>query len=195
MFSKEKEMKRFIACAVTAVMMLGVTVVSAEEVKSGLQSGASVGPFNVEKLAGADTDGVSIGDNLCYRCRNGGRPQVMVFTRSTDPQVVNLIDQLDAAISKNSKKQLRAFVNYLGDDKRSATKGAKSLAGKTKAKNVPFVLPNEYENGPDNYGLNADVEVTIILAKGLKVQASHAFKVGKDVNVDAVVKDLAKILN
>jgi len=33
------------------------------------------------------------------------------------------------------------------------------------------------------------------LAKGLKVQASHAFKVGKDVNVDAVVKDLSKILN
>ena len=188
-------MKRLVACAVAAVMMLGTTVVSAEEVKSGLQSGASVGAFNVEKLAGADTDGVSIGQNLCYRCKNGGRPQVMVFTRSTDAKVVNLIDQLDTAISKNSKKQLRAFVNYLGDDKRSATKGAKELAGKSKAKNVPFVLPNEYENGPDNYGLNADVEVTIILAKGLKVQASHAFKVGKDVNVDAVVKDLSKILN
>jgi hypothetical protein len=56
-------------------------------------------------------------------------------------------------------------------------------------------LPNEFEKGPDNYGLNADVEVTIILAKGLKVMASHAFTVGKDVDVDAVVKDLAKILN
>ena len=188
-------MKRFIACTVAAVMMLGTTAVSAEEVKSGLQSGAPIGPFNVEKLAGADTDGVSIGQNLCYRCKNSARPQVIIFTRSTDAKVVNLIDQLDAAISKHSKKELRAFVNYLGDDKRSARKGAKELAEKSKAKNVPFVLPNEHENGPDNYGLNADVEVTIILAKGLKVMASHAFTVGKDVDVDAVVKDLAKILN
>ena len=46
-------MKRLVACAVAAVMMLGTTVVSAEEVKSGLQSGAQIGAFNVEKLAGA----------------------------------------------------------------------------------------------------------------------------------------------
>ena len=187
-------MKRFIACAVAAVMMFGASV-SAEEVKSGVQSGSPIGAFFVEKIAGADEDGVTVGKNLCYRCKNGGRPQVVIFTRSADPQVINLIDRLDTEIAKNSKKQLRAFVNYLGDDKRSATKGAKVLAEKTKAKNVPFVLPNEFENGPDNYGLNADAEVTIIMASGLKVKANHAFTVGKDVNVEAVVKDLSKILN
>jgi len=188
-------MRRFIACAVVVVMVLGASTVSAEEVKSGVQSGDPIGAFFVKKVAGADEDGVSIGENLCYRCKNGARPQVLIFTRSTDPQVINLIQRLDKEIAKHSKKQLRAFVNYLGDDKRAATKGAKDLAEKTKAKNVPFVLPNEFENGPDNYGLNAGAEVTIIMASGLKVKANHAYTVGKDVDVEAIVKDLAKILN
>ena len=46
------------------------------------------------KGAGAEQDGVKEGKNLCYRCRNGARPQVMVFTRSTDPAVVDLVKDL-----------------------------------------------------------------------------------------------------
>ena len=69
------------------------------------------------------------------------------------------------------------------------------MAATSKAKNVPFVLPNEFENGPDNYGLNEKAEVTIIMADGGKVKVNHAFAKGKDVKVDSVVKDLKKILN
>ena len=53
----------------------------------------------------------------------------------------------------------------------------------------------EVENGPGNYGLNSKAEVTIILASGLKVKANHAFASASDVAVDAVIADLAKILN
>lgn len=188
-------MRNLTVAAAVVAMFASAAFVSAEEVQSGLQSGAPIGAFYVTKLAGAEEDGVSTGKNLCYRCKNGGRPQVMVFTRSSDKQVVELVQKLDAAISDNSSKQLRAFVNVMGEDKSSASKAAKQLASASKAKEVPFVVPNEVENGPGNYGLNAKAAVTVILASGGQVKANHAFASASDVAVDSVIADLSKILN
>jgi len=188
-------MKRMTVATLAVALLAMASFVTAEEVKSGLQAGDFVGPFYVTKLAGAADDDVKVGANLCYRCKNGGRPQVMVFTRSADPKVVALVKSLDAALAKNSSKQLRAFVNYLGEDKSSAVEDAKKLAKTSQAKNIPFVVPNEFENGPDDYGINAKAEVTIILAGGGQVKANHAVVSAKDLNVDGVVADLKKILN
>ena len=82
------------------VLGLALTVTSAVsfagEIKSGPQAGDSLGAFYVTKCAGAENDGVAEGKNLCYRCRNSRKPQVVVFTRSTDAKVVDLIKQIDA---------------------------------------------------------------------------------------------------
>lgn len=185
-------MKRFLA-ATLAVMMMASGVFAAE-VKSGLQAGADIGAFYVTKVAGAESDGVKTKANLCYRCKNGKRPQVMVFTRSSDTTVVNLIDQLDAAIVKNESKQLRAFVNVLGDSRNAASKGVKSIASASKAKNVPFVLPNEYENGPDNYQLNPEAEVTILVCNNHKVFASHAVSSAKELDVKKILESVTSSL-
>tara|TARA_B100000945_G_scaffold305391_1_gene291809 strand:+ start:78 stop:614 length:537 start_codon:yes stop_codon:yes gene_type:complete len=176
-----------------AVLMMASGVFAAE-VKSGLQEGADIGAFYVTKVAGAADDGVKTKANLCYRCKNGKRPQVMVFTRSSDKTVVNLIDQLDAAIEKNETKQLRAFVNVLGDSRGAANKGVKTIASASKAKNVPFVLPNEYENGPDNYQLNPDAEITILVCNNHKVVASHAVASAKELDVKKVLESVTKSL-
>ena len=68
------------------------------------------------------------------------------------------------------------------------------MAADTQAKNVPFVVPNEFENGPDNYGINAKADVTVLLASDLGVKATHAFASTKDLKIAAVMKDLNKIL-
>jgi hypothetical protein len=47
-------------------LLSGGTFAMAEELKSGLDVGESVGAFNVVKCAGPD-DGVQIGQELCYR--------------------------------------------------------------------------------------------------------------------------------
>lgn len=188
-------MKRFqsLVCAL-AVLVSGASAF-AEDIKSGLKEGDAIGAFNVTKCAGAESDKVAVGDNLCYRCKNGSRPQVMVFTRSNDAKVVALVKQLDAQIKKNEEAKLTAFVNLLGDSKETASDAAKKLAAETKAENVPFVVPNEFENGPEDYGINAKAAVTVILAEGGKVKANHAVAKSADLNVDAVVADLKKILN
>lgn len=173
--------------AVAAALFFG-SFSFAEEVTSGLKSGEGIGPFYVTKVCGAEDDKVEAGKNLCYRCRNGSRPQVMVFTRSSDAKVLALVGKLDDAIAKNSEKQLRAFVNYMGESKDVASEGAKKLAESSKAKNIPFVVPNEFENGPEDYGLNAKAEITVLVATGGKVVSSFGYSKASELDLDAVAK-------
>lgn len=177
------------------VALASTSAVVAGEIKSGPQPGDSLGAFMVTKCAGAEDDGVEVGQNLCYRCRNGKRPQVVVFTRSTDPKVMELLQKLDKAVAENEDEKLRTFVNLLGEDKEELSATAKKVAADSKTKNVPVVVPNEFENGPEDYGINAKAAVTIVLASDLGVKASHAVESANDLNVEAVISDISKILN
>lgn len=168
-------MKSFAVVAALA-LSFSAAFASAEGIKSGLAAGEGIGAFNVTKVAGAADDGVEVGKELCYRCKYGARPQVMVFTRKGGAEVVSLSKELNAAVAKNSEKQLTAFVNVLGD-KAAAEKTAKEL-GADSAK-VPVVVPVENENGPANYGLNPDAEVTVIIASKGKVISSTGYAAGK----------------
>lgn len=166
---------------------------SAEEVKSGLQAGQGIGAFQVVKVAGPD-DGVKVGTELCYRCKYGARPQVMVFTRDTGADVGTLAKQLDELVAKNAEKKLAAFVNVVGENREKLEASAKTFAETNKLANVPSVVPVEFENGPQNYGLDSKASVTVILAKGGKVTSSFGFA---KFNADAaktVIADVAKIL-
>ena len=73
-------------------------------------------------------------------------------------------------------------------DKEDVVDTAKKFAAKSKAKNVPFVLPNEFENGPDNYGINAKADVTVVLASDSSVKANYAVASAQELDVEAVVK-------
>ncbi len=187
-------MKSVLGLVVAATMLLS-GVANAEELKSGLKEGAGIGAFYVTKCAGAEEDGVETGKNLCYRCKNGSRPQVMVFTRSTDDKVVAFVKELDEQLKKNEEAQLRAFVNVLGESKDAAMDEAKKLAQATKAASVPFVVPNEFENGPEDYGINPKAEITIILANESKVVANFAAATAKDFDAKAVMGKLREMLN
>jgi len=167
---------KIFACLAAVALSFSAAFASAEELKSGLAAGERIGAFNVVKVAGAADDGVAVGNELCYRCKYGARPQVMVFTRKGSAEVVQLSKELNSAVTAKSDKQLSAFVNVLGD-KAAAEKTAKEL-GADSAK-VPVVVPVENENGPANYGINPDAEVTVLIAKGGKVISSTGYAAGK----------------
>jgi hypothetical protein len=102
----------------------------------------------------------------------------MVFTKSTGEAVASLSKQLNEAISKNADAQLTGFVNVMNADKAAAEKGAKDLA-KAGVDKLPVVVPVENENGPANYGINPDAEVTVLIANKSTVVASHGYAAGK----------------
>ncbi|MES1213054.1 MAG: hypothetical protein ABUL64_00570 [Singulisphaera sp.] len=181
-------MKKAISVCLTLALVASVAV--AAELKSGLEPGKLIGPFDVVKCAGPD-DNVKVGSELCYRCKYGARPMVMVFSRSTDAKVATLIKQLDGAVAANSDKKLAAFVNLLGSDREALETKAKEFSSSTKAANIPLVVPVEFENGPADYGINPAAEVTVIVAKGGKVTANHGFAKGAldDAAIASVLKD------
>ncbi|EMI22770.1 putative secreted protein [Rhodopirellula maiorica SM1] len=190
-------MKNFLVLGLALALVSATTAMAEKpsDVKSGLQPGEKVGPFYVTKCAGAEDDGVDEGKNLCYRCRNGSKPQVMVFTRSSDAKVAELVKKLDEAVKSNEESKLRVFVNVLNEDKDDASDIAKKFVSTTSVKNIPFVVPNENANGPDNYGINPKADVTIVMANEGNVKANYAVGNAKKLNVDAVIADLSKILD
>jgi len=182
-------MKKWNAIVAMLAVAFGATFASAGEVKSGLETGAKIGPFQVVKVGGAPSDGVGDGDQLCYRCKNGAKPQVMVFTRVGGEAVAKLTKELNAAVAANEDKNLTAFVNVMGD-KAAAEKEAKTLAAGSDK--VPVVLPVELENGPANYGINPDADVTILIANKSTVVSSKGFK-KDDLSAEAVAKVIEEV--
>lgn len=188
-------MKRFAWLLTGCVAALGVSLVVAGELKSGLQPGAAVGAFNVVKCAGAVGDGVDLGTELCYRCRYGGQPMVMVFSRDTGDAAVSLVKSLDEVLAKHSDKRLRAFVNLLGTDRGALEDAAKEVGAKSKSAAVPVVVPVEFENGPEDYGLNPEAGTTVLLVKKGTVQSSLAFPGAlDDETVKKIVADVPKLV-
>jgi len=186
-------MKTALTFCTTLALLASVAV--AAELKSGLEPGKPIGPFDVVKCAGPD-DKVKVGDELCYRCKYGQRPMVMVFSRSSDAKVAALVKKLDGAVEANSAKQLAAFVSLLGADREALEAKAKQFSTSAKVANVPLVVPVEFENGPADYGINPDADVTIIVAKNSKVMANHAFAKGglDDAGISAVLADVEKLV-
>ncbi len=165
-----------------------------ESVKSGPKDGDYLGPFTVTKVAGAEDDGVEEGKKLCYRCKNGSRPQIVIFTRSTGPEVAALVSKIDKAVVEHEGEKLTCFVNVIGENAEEATESAKKFAMTTKAKHIPFVVPNEFENGPDDYGINPKADVTVTFATDGKVVSSHGFAKASDISVDTCMASLASLV-
>jgi len=118
----------------------------------------------------------------------------MIFTsEKSGKSLTSLVKALDKIIGKNQKSSKRAFVNVVGgDDRSSLSKQAKAL-GKG-VKNIPIVVPVEFEAGPANFGINPKAGVTVMLYKGARVVHNFAIPKGKldKKNVDKIVKASAK---
>ena len=120
----------------------------------------------------------------------------MIFARKSDAALASLVKQVDTLVAEHADEKLSAFVNLIGEDRDALEADAKEFAAKNKVANIPVVVPVEFENGPDNFGINPKAEVTVMLYKGLKVQANHAFGPGqlKKKNVSDVLADVPKLL-
>lgn len=116
----------------------------------------------------------------------------MVFARNADDNLASLVKQLDKLVAENSGKRMKAVVHLIGDNKTELEETAKAFSDKVDLKNVPMTVPTEYENGPANWGLSAQADLTVFMYKGKTVTSNHAFA-GDDVNGDAVKAILADV--
>jgi hypothetical protein len=190
----EQMMRAIISTCIA--LALAAQVALAADLKSGPQKGALLGPFEVTKVAGAPNDGVPSGKQLCYRCKLGNQPVVMVFAPKADQGVTTLAKALDQLVAKNKDKNLGSFVNLVGDDSAKLEAQAKQFAEKAKLENVAVVVPVETKDGPEDYKINSQV-VTVLIYRDGKVAANHAvMPADLDASmVKSILADTDKILN
>lgn len=190
-------MKVLTSLAAAIAMAVSMSAASAAELKSGPQAGEDVGAYYVTKVAGNPTDGVEVGKALCYRCKMGKRPVVMIFARKADENLATLVKELDKVVASNADKKAASFVNMLGGEADALKPTAEKFIADTGVKNIAVVVPNDFENGPTDYKISPEAEVTVLIYKEGKVTKNHALAAGA-LNKEAVkqiIADTATILN
>jgi hypothetical protein len=177
--------------ATLASLMLLATLVIASDLSSGPKVGSQMTPFHPVNILNAD-DGKCNGKEHCLVCQYGNKPVAMVFARGACdcPATLSLIKNLDAMVAKVGKDKISAAVVYLSDDASTSSKVAE-IAKSQNIKNVSLAQMNT--KGPEGYQLADKAGVTVVLYKGRKVIANHAFEKLCEKCVESVVADLPKL--
>jgi hypothetical protein len=177
-------MMKVSAIVMSLALFCGTTLFAAEALKSGPAVGERVDAYYVTKAAGNPDDGVEVGKELCYRCKMGNRPVVMIFTRKTDDKLAKLLQEMDKMIATDSARDLQAskklvsFVNLIGIQPSEGRDQSQKFLTENKIEKIAFVVPNDQPNGPDSYKLSADAETTVLVYTGGTVKASFAVPAG-----------------
>jgi hypothetical protein len=183
-------MRSAILTTIVASFVAVASTVAFAELKSGPQVGEGVDAYTVTKIAGNAEDGITDGQHLCYRCKTGSRPVVMVFARSADEKLAKMLKKIEEEVEEHQADKLTAFVNMIGADAESLKKASADFVAKHGIKRIAFVVPDEPKNGPSNYNLSPEADLTVICYKGGMVKANHAFAKGglTDEKIEAVVE-------
>jgi hypothetical protein len=179
--------------AVSSVLVL-CGLVAAKEVtslKSGVQVGGLVAPFQVKDITG-DQKGK---DTLCYVCRYGNSPVVAVFVRSLNEKTAKLISQIDQIVAAKKGDGLKSFVVYVADDTDGVESKLAKLASEKKISVTPLTVFKGAE-GPEDYELSRNADVTVMMWVESAVKVNHAIAPGKldDKLISAIGKDVQKIM-
>jgi hypothetical protein len=161
---------------------------SAEEPKSGRQAGEKVVPFHPLNCTGDHS-----GEKYCLICKNGDNPVAMIFARQVSPELTKLIKRIDQATGNNKERNMGSFVVLLSESG-NLEKELKELAKKEKIRHCILTIDNP--EGPQDYNIAEDAEVTVILYTKLTVKVNHTFKNGElnDKAIEAIIADLGRIL-
>ena len=106
-----------------------------------------------------------------------------------------MVKQIDDEVGKNKSKDMKAFVVLLAEDADAAAPKLEKLAKDQGIKNVPLTV-FDGESGPPSYKIAKEADVTVLLWKGQKVKANHAFKKSElnKKGIEATIADVPKIL-
>jgi hypothetical protein len=141
--------------------------------KSGLQPGERVPTFYVRAITGPLRN-----KSVCYVCRNGDRPVVMVFIRSSSPGLRQLLKAVDEQIDAHRADGLRGFGVFLAGERKDLLSEVQTLAFEEKL-GLPLTIAAATVEGPAGQNLAAAADVTIVLYRDQTVTANFAYRVGE----------------
>lgn len=170
-----------------SVLMVAPAIAADEPVFSGPQAGEKMTSFKVvgvyDKDAGKELDFVSLAD---------GKPTLLIFVHKLTRPGAALMRTLTSYAA--SQKATRGYIVWLNDDR------AKAEAYLTRARNslqfkVPVGVSLNGGEGPGAYGLNRNVELTILVAKDSNVTANFALVQPSVTEAPKIAATLAKLID
>jgi len=151
--------------------------------KPALKTGDEVASFYSRAVTGP-----LMNKSICYVCRNGERPVVMVLLRRIDPELKPLMQRIDRLVDKNRANGLRGFGVLIGDDSVQATSTVQTFAFNNKL-SLPITVAGEAAAAGIG-SLPKDAAVTVVLYRKRKVVQTWCYRAGE--LKSAAVKDVVK---
>jgi hypothetical protein len=175
------------------LFLAAIVPVLAQALRSGPQPGDRLLPFTSTMVTGPYR-----GQQHCYICELKDEPAVLVFARSTHPTTALLLRRLLEQLRAHRKEQLFAWFVFLARDRASEPAleaAAYDFARANGATRMPVSALGDPQ-GPPGYLIAPEAEVTVLLFRGKKVVANHAFRTGEwnEKAVEAVLKELPGLL-
>lgn len=162
----------------TAIFLLGAAslLVAADSLPglmSGLQVGEKVPTFYVRAITGPLQ-----GRSVCYVCRNGDRPVVMIFVRELSPELRKLLKQVDELVDAHRADGLRSFGVFLAADGKALLPAVQTLAFDEKL-NLPLTVSAAAEDRTARPTHPVDASFSVILYRDQKVAANFTYRAGE----------------
>ncbi len=175
--------------AALLILVVGTQICAADDpIFSGPQPGETLGPFQVIAVYGEDA-----GKVLDPIESAGGKPMLLVFVHKlTRPGMA-----LARGLSSYAKSQEGAVsgIVWLDDDKSKAENYLVNVAKKSLNFTAPVGISVDGGEGPGAYGLNRNVELTILIANENKVTANFALVQPSVSEGPKIAGELAKLLH
>ena len=118
---------------------------------------------------------------------------VCVFARKTSEPLASLVKQIDKKIGEN--ESLKSFVVIMTKDRQNTEDALNKLAKDASVKHVPLTMIGE-KDGPPDYEVSADADVTIVMWNKHTVKANYGFK-GEltDKDIETIMSGIPKVLD
>jgi hypothetical protein len=186
-------MKRHVIVAAAVLCVVALAGVAVSQEKGQLVSGPQVGKDVPGPFHPLNVNGRSAGKKNCLYCEYGNAPVVMVFARESSPAVTNLVKKIDQCTVKHAKEELNSCVIFLNDAE-ELPKQLKALVEKEGIKTTVLAVDNR--QGPEDYKIAKDADVTVLVYTDRNVRANRAFRRGElnEQQVEQVLTDVRKML-
>jgi hypothetical protein len=177
--------------AATLACSFGIAA-GADHLVSGPQAGSKLpGGFSPVNVTNAELPDYA-GKRSDYTEQHGAGPVVLVFGRGITDPLTSLAKKLDAVVGKNKAARLRAVLVILREDAETE-RALKELGERQGIEKVSLaVMPD----GPKDYKLSKEADVTVVVYDRYKVEANHAFRKGElnDRAVETILADVSKVV-
>lgn len=157
-----------------------------EPLQSGLQVGEKVHTFYVRAITGPLKN-----KSVCYVCRNGDRPVVMLFVRQITPGLKKLLKGIDAEIDAHRAAGLRGFGVFLAGEGNELLPQVQTLAFDEQI-NLPLTIAAAPSDGSAGGTIHPDAAVTVMLYRDQAVTANFAYRADElqDAQIERIIKGI-----